>query len=454
MTVSFETIAATRFGFGLSPNGRAPSDIANMLAALRAGDETAAQLPVRSFPDLAVQEKALGALRKARRKQEAGAEETFKAANLEALKSAHHDMRISLLRAAMASDGFRERLVRFWADHFSVSAKGKGLRYVTTGYIEDAIRPNITGSFSNLLRAATTHPVMLIYLDQIQSIGPNSKIGLKAGRGLNENLAREILELHTLGVGGAYGQTDVREFAELLTGLNYNFRTGFNFRKQAAEPGAELVLGREYGGRFASLSDIYEALEDLSLHPDTGQHLARKLVVHFVSDTPDEAHIAEVASAYRASRGDLMATYEALLSHPAAWRDPLRKAKQPFDFMASSMRAMGVDASGLENLSRKKSRFYFLLPMQLMGQPWLEAAGPDGWPESTADWITPQGLAARVQWALLAAGLWAGDTDPRAFAKTALGELADSNHLRLVGFSESRLEGVALTLASPAFNRR
>jgi uncharacterized protein (DUF1800 family) len=295
---------------------------------------------------------------------------------------------------------------------------------------------------------------MLLFLDQIQSIGPNSKIGKKKSRGLNENLAREILELHTLGVGGTYRQKDVRQFAELLTGLFYNFRKGFSYRAKAAEPGAETVLGKSYGGKKGQLDDIYQVLDDLALHPDTARHIARKLVVHFVSDTPDPGLVNHVAAAFEDSQGDLMAVYAALLEHPQAWENSGQKAKQPFDFMASSLRALGVEPEALDNMSIRNSLPYFQAPLQVMGQPWLEPSGPDGWPEAMQDWITPQGLAARIQWALAAAGLWSRNTEPVDFAKTALGDRADENLLRLIGFAESRVEGVALVLASPEFNRR
>ncbi|MFT4716590.1 MAG: hypothetical protein ACI861_000269 [Paracoccaceae bacterium] len=454
MTQFTSTLAAIRYGYGLSPHILPPNSTDEMLAKLIGPDEIAERLPIVGFTIRAEEEAAMGLLRRAKRNDEDGAQEALKAANKVAIVQQLHELRASLLRPAVAKDAFRERLVRFWADHFTVAAKGKGLRHVTTGYIEDAIRPHVTGSFSALLRKASTHPAMLVFLDQIQSVGPNSKIGKKLGRGLNENLAREILELHTLGVGGAYSQVDVRQFAELLTGLYYNYRKGFSFRPRAAEPGAETVLGHSYGGRSGELDDIYQVLDDLAHHPDTARHIARKLVVHFVSDEPDPRLVDHVTAAYIASQGDLRAVYAALLEHPIAWENPGVKAKRPFEFMASSLRALGVSSGDLDGMAIRKSRLYFTAPLQVMGQPWLQPAGPDGWPEALADWITPQGLAARIQWALLAAGLWSGRTEPVDFANIALGEMADARLRRLVGFAESRVEGIALVLASPEFNRR
>ena len=454
MTASFQTVAAIRYGYGLSPSVAAPKSVAEMLGQLRGPDYLAQTLPIVPFNRRAEEEVAMGKLRRARRKDEAGAKEALKVANKAAVVEQMREMRVSMLRAVLNPDGFRERLVRFWADHFSIAASGKGLRFVGASYIEDAIRPHVTGRFSDLLQKAALHPAMMIYLDQVQSIGPNSPIGQKLGRGLNENLAREILELHTLGVGGAYGQKDVRQFAELLTGLFYHFRKGFNFRKQAAEPGSETVLGKTYGGTYAKFGDVIEVLNDLARHSDTARHIARKLVVHFVSDQPDLELVAHVAAAFKNSDGDLMAVYTAMLEHPMAFADPGQKAKQPFDFMASSLRGLGVDAGDLTGLSLRDTRLYFQAPLQVMGQPWMQPGGPDGWPEALADWITPQGLAARIQWALVAAGLWGGNAEPVTFAKTALGDMADDKLRRLVGFAESRVEGIALVLASPEFNRR
>lgn len=458
MEPSFQTFAAIRYGYGLSPVTVAPTSISDMLDLLRAPDELAARYPIAPFTERAKEERALGKLRKARRnsrtdKARARAVAAYRSANQGATAGLLRDLRISMIRPIVSRDGFRERLVRFWADHFTVAAKGKGLRYVTTGYIEEAIRPCITGSFATLFKSASLHPAMLIYLDQIQSTGPNSRIGRRKNRGLNENLAREAMELHSLGVGATYTQKDVREFAKLLTGLFYNFRTGFRFRPQAAEPGIKTVLGKQYGGDEPRLSDIYAAFDDLAVHPDTARHIARKLVVHFVSETPDVALVDHVAKAYSASGGDLMATYTALLNHPAAWEGFGGKAKQPFAYMVSAMRAMNVKPHQIDTLSVRKTRRYLAGPLQVMGQPWLSPPGPDGWPEGVEDWITPQGLAARIEWALMASGALGKRLEPRDLAVAALGDAAGWTLPGVVGSAESRVEGVALVLASPEFNR-
>jgi len=455
MSIPSDTIAAIRFGTGLSPATRTATSPAALLAEVTGPDRLAARYPIAGFTKALPAARDVALLRRDRRDGKPGAEAAYKTANRKALVQFADDFRHQIQRGIRAEIGFRERLTWFWADHFSVYAFGKNLRNLTTGYIEEAIRPNMTGKFRDLLIAAALHPVMLVYLDQPQSIGPNSPIGKKHDRGLNENLAREILELHSLGVGGAYTQTDVRQFAELLTGLGFNLRTGFRFRAQAAEPGAETVLGQTYGGRKkARLEDIHAALADIADHPDTARHIAWKLATHFVSDQPDPDLVGAMEAAFRDSDGDLATVYEAMFAHPAAWAKPGRKARQPLDFMVAALRAMDVSDARMTALRPKDLRDLLMNPLTAMGQPWLRAPGPDGWPEAMADWITPQTLAARIQWALLAAAEFAPRTDPRSFAKIALGPRADAAVQIAARAAESRREGVALVLASPEFNRR
>ena len=318
--------------------------------------------------------------------------------------------------------------------------------------IETAIRPHLAGRFADMLSAVATHPAMLIYLDQAQSVGPTSLAGRIRGRGLNENLAREILELHTLGVGAAYTQADVRSFAELLTGLSVD-EQGFRFRPGIAEPGPITVLGRSYGGGRKRLEDILAALEDLAAHPDTARHLARKLVVHFIGGVPDRDHVGAVAEAY-ASRGLLADAYAALLDHPAAWAGPLNKAKPPFDFIVSALRALGMRGRQVRDLNRREFRRGLIGPMMLMGQRPFAPPGPDGWPEAPEAWITAAGLAARIRWARAIADRPEAAREPVSFLETALGDAADPVLRSAVAGAETRAEGVALVLASPAFNRR
>ena len=450
MGISRSTLAQIRFGTGFRPDSPETIGPQHLLDQLRAAD------PVNpSRPDIHDRLSLLIGYSEAKKRANdgSGTEAAAKAARQKLRQMGTEDFKLALERPLVSPHGFRERLATFWADHFTVSAKNLRLSAVVAAFRNEAIRPNITGSFGDLLVAVTQHPAMLAYLDQNTSFGPNSVIGKRRGRGLNENLAREILELHTLGVGSAYTQTDVREFAELLTGLFVD-KNGFRFNARMAEPGAETVLGTSYGGRRGALSDIDAALRDIAEMPETAAHIARKLAVHFVADDPDADLVEHVAQAYRRSGGDLLKVYEALLDHPASWSGSLQKVKQPWDFVVTSLRAVGLTGADLDALTRKDLNNGIAQPMLSMGQAPFRAPGPDGWPEDASAWITPATLAARLEWAASLSRKFAEDTDPRQFVTTALRDAASDKLRFAVGGAEVKWEGVALVLASPEFNRR
>ncbi len=454
--MSQASIAAIRFGTGLAPGLSQPADADALLAELGGPDTMRAQFPIIGLAELWPMMAEFVEARRSRRDGGADAEAAYKAARRAILDVYRASLKARLLRAVRTSDGFRERLTLFWADHFTV--RGKGLRYRAgpAAYVEEAIRPHVGGRFADMLRAAAVHPVMLAYLDQFRSIGPGSPAGQRRSRGLNENLAREILELHTLGVGASFSQQDVTEFAELLTGLTFDIENGFRFRPRWAEPGAETVLGRSYGGPGrARLDDIYAALDDFARDPATAAHLARKLAVYFVSDDPDPGLVAAMRDAYTDSDGDLTRVYEAMLAHPAAWVPPGAKVRQPFEFIAASLRALGTSEARIANLSGGELRRLILRPLARMGQPYEAPPGPDGWPDAAEAWITPPALAERISWAMHVKRLHgAALPRPAAFAATALGPFAPDDLLQAVRRAESKRAGVGLVLASPAFNRR
>ena len=453
-------LAEIRFGTGLSPVRAAPASTAEMLRRLQGPDVMAARHPIPRFetliPALTEFFEQSRLLRQKRGSEEAKAAQK----RIRALRKAGREnqqlyLNATLRRAAGTEDGLRERLTRFWADHFTVKGKQGILIFSAATYVEEAIRPHLTGSFAALLKSAVTHPMMLAYLDQVNSAGPTSAKVKKQGGGLNENLAREVMELHTLGVGADYSQADVRQLAELFTGLSYDPRKGFLFRPFFAEPGAETVLGQEYGGGQPALADVHAVLDDLARHPATARHIATKLATHFVADTPEPALIDHIAAAFHDSGGDLMATYGALLDPPAAWDPRLSKARQPFDFVAATLRALDMPGKQIEALGPKDTGLYLALPMQVMGQSWEAPVGPDGWPEAEADWITPQGMAGRIQWAMMVPGLLRPELpDPRAFVDTALGGTASDTLRFAASAAETRAVGIGLVLISPEFQRR
>jgi len=363
----------------------------------------------------------------------------------------------SLLRWIHTEAGFHERLVTFWADHFTAKGKNPVLKFAAAPYVEEAIRPNISGQFADMLIATTTHPLMLHFLDQDKSVGPDSVAATqrKKLQGLNENLAREVMELHTLGVDGPYTQTDVRQLAELFTGLGNSRKDGFRFRPKFAEPGAETIMGRTYGGDPATLEPVLQSLRDLAAHPATARHIAQKLAVHFVSDSPNPALVRHIEGRFNDTGGDLNAVYSAMLEHPASWGATLSNVKPPADFIASACRALAPDDTRLVGLHPGVIKRVMLGPMGRMGQPWLTPNGPDGWAEEDEAWITPQGIAMRLRWALSAPQKLRPDLpDPRGFATTALGTFAPQSVHFAASAAESRSDAIGLVLASPAFQRR
>lgn len=450
-----ETLAALRFGFGLGPQHPPVADAADLLAGLTGPDTAAADFPVTPMEEHLALARTHVQLARARRTGEEGALEALRSFNRTRNRAAQRDLMQCLFRAAFSSDDLRERLVLFWANHFSVAGRNARFRPMASVFLEDAIRPHLAGNFSELLRAATLHPLMLQYLEQNRSAGPGSAAVQHRGQGgLNENLARELLELHTLGVTGSYTQEDVEGLALLLTGLSFDFEQGFRFRPRLAEPGRFRILGREYGSDRPSLADVEEALDDIARHPDTARHIGRKLAVHFVSDTPDEGLVEHLAATFAAGQGALLPVYEALLEHPAAWVPERAKVKPPFDFIASAMRALDSRPEQLAELLHGRLVLHFATPMRQMGQPFLRPPSPAGWPEEGAHWITPPLLAARISWAMSAPERIAPPQDPRDLVETALADAAGDDLRFAAAAAESRLEGIGVVLASPAFNRR
>jgi len=456
-TKDVSTIAAIRYGYGLSPDQSAPTDTQALLAQLDAPDTAALRWPLSGTEFMRQQMSDMRAARKAVRDGDESAQKRIKATRKRVNDQMLVGLRAQLARASLSPQGLRERLQYFWCNHFTVIGKTGVTATAPDAFAKEAIRPHLTGTFAQMLRAAVTQPARLLYLDQSRSGGPQSAYAKKRkNAGLNENLGREVLELHTLGVAAPYTQEDVRQFAKLLTGLGFNAEQGFVFHTDWAQPGAELVLGQHYGGETpAKLSDIYAALDDIALNPATAHHLAHKLAVHFVADQPDPDLVTHIASAYLAHDSDLRATYAAMLEHPAAWGPLGGKVRQPWDFMAASLRAIAPPANMIADLDEKKTRSWIVAPLRAMGQPYHKALGPNGWAEDASAWITPQALATRISWAMRIAALYERYLpDPRDFVHSALGDAASPTLIQAAARAESKREGIGLILASADFNRR
>lgn len=368
--------------------------------------------------------------------------------------------------AATTDAAFRERWTLFWANHFTVSATKAITGTIVGPFEEEAIRPNVFGRFEDLLGAAESHPAMLTYLDQIQSIGPDSQAAMYARRGgpngvgprlqpavqrnvgLNENLAREIMELHTIGVNGGYTQADVTEFARAMTGISIGGeRDGAYgvavFRGQAHEPGARTVMGVRYdpGGK----EQANAILSDLAAKPQTARFVCGKIARHFVADDPPPALVARLETAWTSSKGDLSRVAEALTAAPEAWTPTPEKFKTPYEFIVSSYRAAGAQPTSFQQ---------FGPVLTSLGQKPFSPASPKGWPEDAQSWAAPDAIVKRMQFAQNFSAGAVRDRDPKALAADALGERLTSDTAKAIARAESRAEGFALLLMSPEFQRR
>lgn len=371
---------------------------------------------------------------------------------------------------ATTEAGFAERWALFWANVFTASATKFQSAIFMGQYEREAIRPHVFGRFEDLAVAAEQHPAMLLYLDQAQSIGPNSPAGQRRGAGLNENLAREVLELHTVGADGGYTQADVTEFARALTGWSIPGgrdqdapadgradrrpqgrraavagepgASGFVFRAILHEPGERTVMGQRYAE--GGLEQGEAVLRDLANRPETARRLARRIAAHFVADEPPPALTSRLEQAWTASRGDLSAVARALIAAPEAWGPDAAKIKTPYEFIVSTHRALGTAPERIEPLQQALIQ---------MGQPLFAAPSPEGWPDTATDWAGPDAVVKRLNWAK-AVGERSEAIDPEAVAASALGpRLGDRTRL-MVARAESRPEAMTLFLMSPEFQRR
>jgi uncharacterized protein (DUF1800 family) len=343
---------------------------------------------------------------------------------------------------------FRERLVWFWTNHFSVSIRG-GVAAVAGAFVEEAIRPHVTGRFEDMLLAVMRHPAMLMYLNNAGSVGPNSPAGQRTHRGLNENLARECLELHTVTPSASYTQADVTNFARLLTGWSIDLRAdppGFRFRPKAHEPGPRPVMGRNFpDGEAGGIA----ALRFLANHAETHRSLASKLVRHFVADDPPADAVRRIEAVLRDTRGDLGAASTELIALPAAWQ-PATKLRAPLDFVVATLRLLDLPHEQRPGMN---------LPGILgsLGQPMWNAPQPDGWPDRGIHWATPEAMMRRIDWAYSLSGRVASpDSGPDAaqLAEAALGPLLSDDTLQTVRRAGSRRDAMTLLLTSPEFQRR
>lgn len=451
-------IAVTRFGLGAKPGeiGRARGDPQGFLAdqirtqGAELADSSGAGSIARMGEFLAYQQE-----RKTARLDGDPKSDPVKIAAKLIRQDTGADFLARVRLGAATDAGFRERWALFWANHFTVSANKLATATLVGPFESEAIRPHVFGRFEPLLVASSSHPAMLIYLDQAQSIGPGSRraaFAAQGGRraGLNENLAREIMELHTVAVDAGYTQADVTEFAKAMTGWSVagarepeGLRGRFIFREGAHEPGARTIMGRRYAENGAG--QALAVMKDLAGSPHTARHIAVKLGRHFVADDPPPSLTARLERVYLSTDGDLGQVARALISAPESWDPQARKFKMPYEFMVSSWRLAGVDPDRLEVVAPT---------MTAMGQKPFSAPSPKGWSEAAQDWCAPDAVIKRMAWSEGLADKAAGDRDPSQLAVEALGPRLTSAVAKAVSRAETRSEGLSILLMSPEFQRR
>ena len=350
---------------------------------------------------------------------------------------------------------FAERLVYFWSNHFTISKQRQLVGLATAAYEREAIRPHIFGKFEDLLLSATRHVGMLIYLDNAISVGPNSRAGKKRGRSLNENLAREILELHTLGVRGGYTQNDVTEFARALTGWSHGalggkrkiksgkFHGRFEFHPNIHEPGSKTIIGKTY--KEEGEGEVVRILKDLARHPSTAVFVATKLCRHFIADDPPKRAVQELANTYQKTDGDLSALYRKLISMEAAWQSGFPKMKTPYELLLSIYRLT-------DTYPRKDKQV--TKGLQTLGQVPFNAGSPQGWPDAEAHWLTPEALLRRIEWGRTLSQKMKIDHNPARYFEEAVGNQASDEAMKMVAGAETASDGMALLFASAEFQRR
>lgn len=356
---------------------------------------------------------------------------------------------------------FRERLVHFWSNHFAVSADKTQVIALAGAMENEAIRPYLDRSFGEMLLAVESHPAMILYLDNQASIGPNSALAQKAARrarnsnrklDINENLAREILELHTLGVSGGYAQNDVTSFALVLTGWSVGGERGaqaegqpgtFEFREAAHEPGAKTVLGKRYPQDGSSQARA--VLDDLARHSATALHVATKLVRHFVADAPPQDAVERIAKVFRDSAGHLPTVHRALIDLPQAWQPAAVKYKTPHEFIVSTLRCIDFVPATPQQVAA---------PFQLLGQRPYAPGSPAGWPDTAAQWDGPDALLKRIEWATQLGERVGGRVRPLSLAEQSLGDSLSERTRTAIARAASAAQGTTLLLASPEFLRR
>ena len=446
--------ALNRYGLGarLGEAARIGDPQAWLRSQLKASP--ASSLP-GDLPSLQEIGAAVGQLRAAGRSRDSGARRKA----VQNLRDIARREGTAVLQQRILSDApFLERLVSFWSNHLCVSVAGKLPVVPLAGHYERAvIRPHVLGRFEEMVLASARHPAMLLYLDNARSIGPSSPASRRASRrgrdlGLNENYARELLELHTVGVDGGYIQEDVQQLAQILTGWTVS-GTGprsrgstlpaFVFHEVRHQPGTKKVLGIRY--RPEGVQEGEKVIRSLCRHPSTADFLARKLVRHFVSDAPPKGAVERIAATFRDTKGDLLKVSGALVDLEEAWDPENHKFRSPQDWLVAALRAIGA-AEVPPRLGEA---------LRQLRQPLWAPPSPKGYGDAAQDWSDPDSLMNRAELARsMSRRLTRGRLDPAGLLEVVAVQDDDPLHSMLADKSIPRDERLALAIGGPAFQWR
>ncbi len=397
--------------------------------------------PLAQFPPSTEMVREFGNMRRGT----AAEREAFKMRARDAFRD---EMSARAQAAARSDTPFVERLVRFWSNHFSVSVARAEVRGVAGAFEREVIRGGLNGSFTEMLIRATKHPAMQLYLDNLRSIGPNSEAGRRSGKGLNENHAREILELHTMGVGSGYSQQDVEALAAMLTGWGLirgrgEVPGGFQFDPRRHEPGAKSFLGTTYAA--AGEAEAQRALRHLGRRKETARFVCTKLARHFVADRPPPSAVDTLVRVFVDTRGDLPSLHHALIDLEEAWTHPRRKLRSPADLVYATARALDYTDDGGP----------LVQSMIYLGQVPFQAPSPQGWPDMGPEWLGPEAILTRVEWSEKVATDAVGRvSSPLELARELLGDTLSGPTETAIRSANTPTTAMALLLASPEMQRR
>ena len=452
-------IAVHRFGLGGRP-GEIETASRDPKAWLMAQIGTAAEEPVtadgKAFPDsgtLVRQEREELRVHLSRKKGRIGLKDqspdAVKKFVAPRVKIFADEMAARFRLGFTTARPFAEHLVWFWSNHFTVSiSAGRVLNYAGA-FEREAIRPYIADTFENMLLAVASHPAMLVYLNNAASIGPHSRAGERSGRGRNENLGRELMELYSLGVDGGYTQADVIALANILTGwgLNPDASSGFGYYPNRHEPGVQTLRGKRYS---SDLRGGIQAVRDLAHDPHTAHHIAHKFATYFIADKPEPKSVARLEAVFNRTGGNLKALAAAVVEDPDAWTPAPGKMRSPVEYVTASYRLLDLPQG---EHGRQQLRAA-LGGARAMGEFPMTATSPNGWPLTSNGWSGPDAVLNRIEWAQQLGSRMPRDIDAAEIASSGLGPLLSSTTRTAMARAESQDESLALLIASPEFQRR